>query len=381
MKISNIKPIKILDSRGEETIAVILQTDKGIASACVPQGKSKGKNEAVSLPADEAIKNIEKKISPKIIGKKVNSQQELDKLLLELDGTKDKSRLGANAILGISLAFARVFSRSQNKKLYQYIAELLEKKLDKSNDLWLLSNVINGGAHAPYGPKIQEYLILLKFENGQGVWKAREIYHKLGEKLKAGVGDEGGFLINEQDNEKPLQIISEVINELGMMRQVRLGLDVAASQLDKNSDISSLMKKYNLFYVEDPLGEEDWDGFKKLKQKTKGTDWLIIGDDLTVSNPKRIEQAVKEQAIDGVIIKPNQIGTLSETLEAIKVAQKNNLKVIVSHRSGETCDPFIADLAIGCDAWGLKAGAPRGGERTVKYNRLLKISRQRTPTK
>jgi len=373
MKISNIKPIKILDSRGEETIGVTIQTKKGFASAFVPQGKSKGKYEAISLPVDKAIENIEKKISPRIIGKEINSQQELDQLILELDGTEDKSNLGANAILGISLAFARAFSRSQNKKLHQYIAELLEKNPNEINDLWLLSNVINGGAHAPYGPEIQEYLILLKLKNGEGVLKASKIYHKLREKLKTGVGDEGGLLINEQDNEKPLEIISKVINELGMMRQVRLGLDVAASQLNKNLDILSLMKKYNLFYIEDPLGEEDWDGFKKLKQKTKGTDWLIVGDDLTVSNPKRIKQAVKKQAVDGVIIKPNQIGTLSETLEAIKTAQENNLKVIISHRSGETCDPFIADLAVGCNAWGFKAGAPHGGERVVKYNRLLKI--------
>jgi len=374
MKIKNIKPIKTLDSRGEETIKVTLETDKGIASACVPQGKSKGKYEAVSLPAGEAIKNIKEKISPEIIDKEIKSQQELDALLLKLDGTENKSNLGANALLGISLAFARAHSRYQNKGLYRYIAELLDSKAENFDNLWLLFNMINGGAHAPFGPEIQEYLVLLKFEKGEGIWRAEEIYQALRERLKAGVGDEGGFVIEEKNNEKPLEIISETLVELSLTHQCRLGLDVAASQMEKNLDIFSLIKKYNLLYIEDPCREVNWEGFKNLKQKTKGTDWLIIGDDLTVSNPKRIKKAAEQEAIDGVIIKPNQIGTLSETLEAIKAAQTNGLKVIISHRSGETCDPFIADLAVGCGAWGFKAGAPRGGERIAKYNRLLSIT-------
>ena len=373
MKISNIKPIKILDSRGEETIKVTIETDKAIASACIPQGKSTGKYEAVSLPADKAIENIKKRISPQLVEREINSQQELDQLLLKLDNSEDKSNLGANAILGVSLAFARAFSRSQNKKLYQYIGELLKKEPTEFNDMWLLFNIINGGAHSPTKrPQIQEYLILLKFKNGEGIWQATEIHHKLKEKLKIGVGDEGGFVVKEMDNEKPLEIISQTIQEANLGGKVRLGLDVAASQFDKDLDILSLIKKYNLLYVEDPLSEEEWKKFRDLKEKIKG-DSLIVGDDLTVSNPKRIKKAVEENSIHGVIIKPNQIGTLSECLEAIKTAQENNLKVIISHRSGETCDPFIADLAVACGAWGFKAGAPYGGERVAKYNRLLAI--------
>ncbi len=373
MKIKNIKAIKILDSRGEETIKVTLETNKGVGSACVPQGKSTGKHEAVSVSADQAIENINKKILPKIRNKKVKNQQEIDKALIHLDGTKNKSRLGANTILGISLGFARVYSRSENKKLYEYIAELLNKQVSDFNNLWLLFNMINGGVHASQGPEIQEYLTLLKFNHGQGIWQAKTIYQKLREKLTYGTGDEGGFLILDKNNEKPLEILLETLKELGLYNQSRLGLDVAASQLNQEVDIFSLMKKYNLLYVEDPCEEDNWKAFKNLKQKTKQTDWLIVGDDLTVSNPKRIKKAIKKQTIDGVIIKPNQIGTLTETLEAIKIAQGKGLKVIISHRSGETCDPFIADLAVGAQAWGLKAGAPRGGERIAKYNRLLTI--------
>ncbi len=373
MKIKKVKAIKILDSRGEQTIKVTLETNKGIASACIPQGKSTGKYEAVSVSADQAVKNINQKIFPRIKNKEIEIQQELDKALIHLDGTKNKSKLGANAILGISLAFARAYSRSNNKKLYQYIAELLNKKISDFNNLWLLFNMINGGVHAPHGPEIQEYLVLLKFNHGQGIWQAKTIYQKLKEKLNSGAGDEGGLLITEKNNEKPLEIISETLNELGLSHQSRLGLDIAASQLNQDIDVVSLMKKYNLLYVEDPCGEDNWRAFKKLKEKTKKTDWLIIGDDLTVSNPKRIKKAIKKKAVDGIIIKPNQIGTLSEVLEAIKIAQGEGLKVIISHRSGETCDPFIADLAVGSQAWGLKAGAPQGGERVAKYNRLLDI--------
>jgi len=372
MKIISIKPIKILDSRGEETIKVTIETDKAIASACIPQGKSIGKFEAVSVSAIKAIENIKEKIFTEIVGKEINSQKELDNLLLELDGTKDKSNLGANAILGISLAFARAFSRFQNKKLYQYIAELLGKKPGKFDDMWLLLNVINGGVHAPQGPPIQEYLILLKFENGEGIYQAAKIHHKLGEKLKMGLGDEGGFIIKEKESEKPLEIISQVLEDINLNGKVRLGLDVAASEINQSLNILSLIEKYNLLYVEDPFPEEEWKKFRDLKEKIKG-DSLIVGDDLTTSNSKRIKKAVEENSVHGVIIKPNQIGTLSETLKAIKMAQENNLRVIVSHRSGETCDPFIADLAVGCGAWGLKAGAPHGGERMAKYNRLLNI--------
>lgn len=372
MKITNLKPIKILDSRGEETLEVRLETNQGIASACVPQGKSRGKYEAASVLADEAIKSIKEKILPQIKKKEIGSQKELDDFLLELDGSENKSNLGANAILGISLAFARVFSRSQNKKLCQYIAELLGREVTDFDNMWLLFNMINGGAHAPSGPQIQEYLLILRFKNGKGIWQAKDIYHKLGEKLKTGVGDEGGYIIEEKDDEKPLEIIFQTIQEMDLANEVRLGLDIAASQLDRELDVLPLIKKYNLLYVEDPFPEEEWEKFKDLKEKIN-KDNLIVGDDLTVSNPDRIKQAVEKEAIDGVIIKPNQIGTLSETLEAIKTAYKNNLEVIVSHRSGETCDPFIADLAVGCGAWGFKAGATRGGERTAKYNRLLTI--------
>ena len=379
--IKNIKAIKILDSRANPTLKVILETDRGIFSSCAPQGKSKGKYEAVSLPAETAVKNINGVILPELKNKKIESQEELDKLLIELDGTENKSKLGANAILGISLSFARVLARAERKKLYQYLFEKYGKLFSQefSSKMWLLFNFINGGAHSPSGPDIQEYLVLIPFNNGKGVWAASKIYNRLKEKFKKGVGDEGGFIIEEKNNEKPLQIISQILDETGMKGEVRLGMDVAYSQFKNKQSLKEfksflmhLIEKYNLLYIEDPFDEDNWTEFRDLKNEF-GKDTLIVGDDLTVSNPSRIKTAIDKDAINGIIIKPNQIGTLTETLNAIKLAYENDIKVIISHRSGDTCDDFIADLAVGINAWGLKSGAPRGSERCSKYNRLLEI--------
>ena len=378
--IKDIKAIKILDSRANPTLKVILETDKGTSFSCVPQGKSKGKYEAVSLPAELGIKNINEIILPELKNKKIESQEELDKLLIELDGTENKSKLGANAILGISLSFARILAQVEKKELYEYLFEKYGKSFFQgSSKMWLLFNFINGGVHSPSGPDIQEYLVLIPFNNGKGIWIASKIYNRLKEKLKKGVGDEGGFIIEEKNNEKPLQIISQILDETKTKDEVKLGMDVAYSQFKNKQSLKEfksflmhLIEKYNLVYVEDPFDEDNWAEFKDLKNEV-GKDTLIVGDDLTVSNPSRIKTAIDKDAINGIIIKPNQIGTLTETLSAIKLAYENDIKVIISHRSGDTCDDFIADLAIGVNAWGLKSGAPRGSERCSKYNRLLEI--------
>ena len=379
--IKDIKAIKILDSRANPTLKVILETDKGIFSSCVPQGKSKGKYEAISLPAEVAVRNINGIILPELRNKKIENQEELDELLIELDGTENKSKLGANAILGISLSFARVLAQAERKKLYQYLFEKYGKLFSQefSSKMWLLFNLINGGAHSPSGPDIQEYLVLIPFNNGKGIWAASKIYNRLKEKFKKGVGDEGGFIIEEKNNEKPLQIISQILDETGMKGEVRLGMDVAYSQFKNKQSLKEfksflmhLIENYNLLYIEDPFDEDNWTEFRDLKNEV-GKDTLIVGDDLTVSNPSRIKTAIDKDAINGIIIKPNQIGTLTETLNAIKLAYENDIKVIISHRSGDTCDDFIADLAVGINAWGLKSGAPRGSERCSKYNRLLEI--------
>ena len=189
------------------------------------------------------------------------------------------------------------------------------------------------------------------------------------------MGDEGGFILKEKDNELPLRLLKQIVKKINSSQKIRFGLDIAASNIKEKINILKLVEKYNLLYLEDPKKESDFAGFRKLREelKTQGRDALVIGDDLTVTNPQRIKKAIREKSIDGIIIKPNQIGSLTETIEAIKIAKKNKLKVIISHRSGETCDNFIADLALASNAWGLKSGAPSRSERNSKYNRLLEI--------
>lgn len=388
-KIKDIKVIEILDSRGNPTLEVKIASNKFKATSSVPQGKSVGRYEAVSLPAWLAIKNIKQHIIPVLKQKEVDFQK-IDKKLIELDGTSDKANLGANATLGISLVAARLQAKIEKKSLFKFLSQFFNRKTAEflPNSLRLLMNIVNGGMHASSGPDIQEYMIVVKTNSAkESILLGAKIYHEMGNFFKNNIGDEGGYVPQEKDIVKPIDVISRIIGEKSVRHQVKIGLDVAASELFdgkkyhlQNYHFTSeellefylkLGKKYDIGYLEDPFAEDNFDSFTGLKNKLKNT--LIAGDDLTVTNPKKTREAIEKKSISGIIIKPNQIGTLSETIETINFAQKNGLKVIISHRSGETNDSFIADLAVACGAWGLKTGAPARGERVEKYNRLIEI--------
>ena len=415
MRIKKIQAREILDSRGNQTIETELSADFGKFSASVPSGASVGKYEAKELKSHKAIKNIEKIIALRLKGKNVSTQKEIDDLMIKLDGTKNKSRLGANAILSVSIAFCRASAAAKNIPLYQRIAQLGENK----SPLTLPQpcfNIINGGAHAGNNLDFQEFMIVPQIKPFSKALRAGcEIYQELAKILQKkygksaiNVGLEGGFAPPIKYPEDALNLIQKAIKqtgyngeadisrEAGYKNKVKIILDVAASQFFQNKKYKtnfgvfssngllryylSLIKKYPIIAIEDPFAENDWQGFKELTENSSPLDngelFSVIGDDLTVTNIKRIKKAVQEKAIQGIIIKPNQIGTISETIEAIKYAKKNNLKIFVKHRSGETNDDFIADLAVGIGADGIMAGAPARGERVAKYNRLLKIEQE-----
>ncbi len=386
-KIRNIKGIKILNSRGEETIKVKVYSDNYSASFSVPSGKSTGKYEMSSVGADMALLNIENKLLPFLKDREVNFE-EIDKLLIAEDDTLKRRVFGANTILAISVALAKIQAKTEQKKLSDFLAQFFKFKLEEKQKLKLLMNFINGGVHSIGGPPIQEYLVIVEGENpSESVYLGAKLYRRLRELINANIGDEGGFVLQTQDPEEPIKILENIIEKEGVSTKVKLGLDVAATQFFKENkynlagqEISSqnleeiylkLLATHNIIYIEDPFEEDDFMSFVKLKEKVEGC--LIVGDDLTVTNPERVEKAIKSNSISGVIIKPNQIGTLSETINAINIAQENEVEVIISHRSGETNDSFIVDLALACNAWGLKAGAPARGERIAKYNKLIEI--------
>ena len=418
-KIKSIKARKILNSRAEWTLEVIVEAGKYQGSASVPSGASIGKYEAKSLPANKALKNVKEIIAPKLKGQEATNQEKIDKTLIQLDGTSDKSNLGANAILGVSLACARAGSFAEKKPLFRYLNDLFRTYVtvyrDKNQGPYLFMNLINGGVHAGNNLDFQEYLIVPLVSSPE---KALEIgvniYQILRKFLKKNLGpqavntgEEGGFAPNFLNFFQPLEVLTQAIRDLGYKKEVRLALDIAANNLKAKSEkqkaknynlkdktdyyflsgtpfspkallnlYQEIADKFDILSIEDPFFEEDFLHYATLKKRLSKK-VLIVGDDLTVTNASRIKKAVQEKAIDAVIIKPNQIGTLSETFEAIKAAREYDLKIIVSHRSGETNDSFISDLAWAVQAWGLKAGAPVRGERVAKYNRLLKISQER----
>jgi len=393
-KISNVKANIIKDSRNEDTLETEIFFDTGISGlASVPQGKSTGEKEAISLFVNQAINNIETLIKPAITGKNFDTQQDFDNTLISLDGTKNKSHLGANAILCLSLAFARGQAHSQNKELYQYIANLANTK-PRLPAFYM--NLIEGGKHAKNNLDWQEYLIVVKENDPQDSLKiGKDIFEKLGEKLKIlnqniAYGDEGGYDTNFSNNEEPLKILNEAIQALNYQDKVKLALDIAANSFYNNANENYIMyggptsvhklmdvyknviDKYSIISIEDPFAENHPEHYATLRQETNT---VIIGDDLTATNPELINKALSSNAISGIIVKPNQIGTLSETIDAIKIARENKLKIIISHRSGETLDDFIADLAYGIGAFGLKAGAPKPPERMTKYKRVVEIEK------
>lgn len=411
--IEDIKALEVLDSRGNPTVQVeVLLEDGSIGKALVPSGASTGSFEAVELRDGEkerylgkgvlkAVHNVNTIIRDKIIGMNAYNQIELDKELIKLDGTENKSKLGANATLGVSLAVCKAAAESLGMKLYNYIGGTNAKILPTP-----MMNILNGGKHADSPLSVQEFMIMpVGAKNfNECIRMGTEIYHNLKKVLKekglsTAVGDEGGFAPNVKDEEEALSIIIEAINKAGYKpgEDVCLALDIAATEMyeeakkigkegeycfwkigvTKNVDemidfIESLCEKYPIISVEDGLAEEDWDGWKKLTERL-GDKIQLVGDDLFVTNIKRLQKGINMGVTNSILIKLNQIGTLTETLDAIELAKKNGYTAVVSHRSGETEDTTLADVAVAMNAGQIKTGAPCRTDRVAKYNRLINI--------
>lgn len=405
LKIKKVISRQILDSRGNPTVEVDIITNSGLSRAAVPSGASTGYYEALELrdhnlknylgkSVTKAVNNVNKIIAKKIIGMDCSEQKEIDQLMIDLDSTTNKSKLGANAILAVSLATCRAGAAAKNTTLYNYIASLAK---NKTLNLPIPSfNVINGGVHAGNNLDFQEYMILptgaKNFSNALQI--GAEIYQYLRNIIKSkyglnaiNVGDEGGFAPPLQGIEDPLELLTKAVAQAGYTKKVKFGIDVAASEFYKNNHyilegkkLSSeklkekylrLIKRYPLVSIEDPFDQDDFYSFAQLHSSAKGIQ--IVGDDLLVTNIKKIEMALKQQSCNALLLKVNQIGTITEALEAASLAQKNNWNIMVSHRSGETTDSFIADLAVGIGASQIKSGAPCRSERLAKYNQLLRI--------
>jgi len=412
-KIKKISAREILDSKGNPTIEVELTTDLGVFLASVPSGVSKGKYEAVELRDGgrryqgkgvlRAVRNINEIIAPKLKGKEVIEQKRIDDIMIKLDGTENKSKLGANAILAVSVAVCRAGASAKNLPLYQHIAEIYTGQTRVNYILPVPSVLmIEGGAHAGNELDFQEFMIVPQEKSfTKALQLASEIYHQLKEIIKAkyvdlaiNVGDEGGFAPSVRVPEEAINLILGAAKNLGYQNKIKIILDVAASQFYIKGTYkmrigaftregflnyySDLVQKYPIFGLEDPFSEEDWEGWQKLISKSQFliSKPLVIGDDLLATNPKRIKLAKEKKACNAAIIKMNQIGTVTETITAAKLAKSYGWKIMVSHRAGETCDDFISDLAVGIGADFIKAGAPARGERVAKYNRLLRIEEE-----
>ncbi|MFZ1020071.1 MAG: enolase C-terminal domain-like protein [Minisyncoccia bacterium] len=393
--ITKIWAEEIKDSRGNPTIKVTVSVGDISGSFSVPSGASTGAHEAWVIENDKAIFNVNEIISKALVGKNVLDQKEIDKIMIELDGTPNKNSLGGNSLIGVSIAVAKTAAKFLGQQTFAYLRTLAEIRPSRKVP-YLYMNLINGGKHANDGLAFQEYLVVPETDNAK---EALEIGIKIDNFLKEIIkkdlgedslllGDEGGFAPKTNDIKKPLLYLIEAIKKNNLEGKVRLALDVAASSFFKdgkykvdNQEITkenlldiyvSLIKEFNLLSIEDPFDEEDFESFAELKEKEKSI--LVVGDDLTVTNILRLKEAIENKSVGAMIIKPNQIGTLTETLETMKLARENNIELIVSHRSGETDDDFIADLAFAFGCFGLKAGAPTKPERMVKYERLIKIS-------
>lgn len=404
--IKSIKSREILDSRGNPTIEVdVSLSDGAFGRAAVPSGASTGAFEAAELRdggerylgkgVRQAASNIEKLIAPKVIGINPFDQRELDNAMIEIDGTPNKSKLGANAILGVSLAVARAAANSKKLPFYAFIG---------GSDANLLPvpmmNILNGGAHADTNVDIQEFMIApigAKTLSESLQWGA-EIYHALKAVLKkrglaTSIGDEGGFAPNLESNRAALDLIVEAIGKAGYKPkdEIALAMDVAATEFFKDgkyefegsrlsademiSYYQSLVDSYPLVSIEDPLSEDDWDGWIKIT-KELGNRIQLVGDDLFVTNPERLTKGIKNGAANALLVKVNQIGTLTETLDAVKLAHDAGYRSMMSHRSGETEDTTIADLAVAANCGQIKTGAPARSERVAKYNQLLRIEEE-----
>jgi len=381
-KIAQIEARKIMDSRGKETVEVKIETDDGLlATDSVPSGTSTGLSEAALVEPDIAIENVNRLIAPKLKGEDVANQEKIDRKMIAIDGTENKQRLGANAILGVSLANARVASLSAKMPLYWHINKLFcrvsKTNIEPSIPLPMMV-AICGGKHAHNNLCIQEFLTIGEVHDGIKIWQTLKKILKA-RKIKYHLGLEGALAPELSYDEDALDLISEAIENAGLSGKIRLGLDIAGNNCQMSSkDLLALVKKYDIYSLEDPFGEKDWEKFGQLKLELKEVkeDCVLIGDDLFATHRSLLEKGINQLVANGIIIKVNQVGTLSETLEVVALAKKANYKCVVSHRSGETTDTFIADLAVGVAADYLKSGAPIPKERLLKYKRLKEIENE-----
>jgi len=399
-KIKSITAQSILDSRKNLTIEVTAKTADFSVKAGVPFGASTGKLEAKVIEVPKAVKNVNEIIAPQLIGKDPINQKEIDDLMLEIDGTTDKSVLGGNAIVGVSMAVARLGAAVKNIPLYQHISQIGHWDLGIGNFKMPLPcfNIINGGAHAQNDLDIQEFMIVPQMNSfAENFQAAKDIYQSLEGILSRKfdnlpIGDEGGFAPDISSAVEALNFLQEAAVKARLnKKEVDFILDCAATHFREGETYqledllfsrdallefySDLIVKYPIIGLEDPFAEDDWQGFQEIYSKM-GSKIIIIGDDLLVTNPLRIKEAIEKTACNGAIIKVNQIGTVSEAMEAVKLAKTHQWKIIVSHRSGETMDDFIADFAVGVGADFIKSGAPAMPERLTKYNRLLLIEQE-----
>ncbi len=414
MTITRIHAREILDSRGNPTIEteVTVETEttgkKSTARAAAPSGASTGEFEAIELRdggeryggngVQHAVENVNTRIAKALIGRNVLRQENLDALMLELDGTENKGKLGANAILSVSLACAKAAAKALQMPLYRYVGGVNAVTIPVP-----MMNILNGGAHSDNNLDVQEFMILPIGADSitEGIRWCAEVYHHLKKLLKnrglsVAVGDEGGFAPNIANEEEAIQLIMEAITKAGYScgrgKQFMISLDAAASEWKGNAPgeyylpksgkryttdelivhWEKMIRRFPIYSIEDPLDEEDWDGWKRLTEKV-GDKVILVGDDLFVTNPVRLNKGIFMGCGNAILIKPNQIGTLSETMEAIRMAKEHGYETIMSHRSGETEDTTIADLSVGLGSDLIKTGAPCRGERTAKYNRLIRI--------
>lgn len=414
MTITRIHAREILDSRGNPTIEteVTVETEttgkKSTARAAAPSGASTGEFEAIELRdggeryggngVQQAVENVNTRIAKALVGRNVLRQENLDARMLELDGTENKGSLGANAILSVSLACAKAAAKALQMPLYRYVGGVNAVTIPVP-----MMNILNGGAHSDNNLDVQEFMILPIGADSitEGIRWCAEVYHHLKKLLKnrglsVAVGDEGGFAPNIANEEEAIQLIMEAITKAGYScgrgKQFMISLDAAASEWKGNAPgeyylpksgkryttdelivhWKKMIRRFPIYSIEDPLDEEDWDGWKCLTEKV-GDKVILVGDDLFVTNPVRLNKGISMGCGNAILIKPNQIGTLSETMEAIRMAKEHGYETIMSHRSGETEDTTIADLSVGLGSDLIKTGAPCRGERTAKYNRLIRI--------
>lgn len=378
-KIVTVEARKIMDSRGQPTVEVKIETDDGLlATDSVPSGTSTGAAEAALVEPQIAVDNVNQILAPKLKGMDVGKQQAIDRKMIEIDGTPNKAKLGANAILGVSLAVSRVGSLAAKMPLYWHLNKLFAKisgaAIEPAMSVPMMV-MICGGKHGGNNLCIQEFLTIGEVEDGIKLWQTLEKILKE-RKIGYNLGLEGAFSADLKYDEEAIELIIEAIAVGGLKDKIRLGLDIAGNNCQMSSEqILSLVKKYDLYSLEDPFGEKDWEKFGQLKLELKEIkdDFILIGDDLFATHKTLLQKGINQLVANGIIIKVNQVGTVTETLEVVALAKKANFSVIVSHRSGETTDTFIADLAVAVAADFLKAGAPIPKERLLKYKRLKEI--------